>query len=200
MESTVESIRFVIATFLKNLGQFFSPKVTPGEKVLTTDEIAINAALCMLVGITLQDKFISGLEASNSDWFDRGLQQAVFWVFLFLLVGLMLLAMGVKKVGPVGLRAVFITVPIAFLFGTYAASLGHFVKLVIESVPGMKAQVLPQYCNIAVQCAIVVRYFPGELRASGQVGKWQSRAVTAILFAVILAVDIAVIWSRKWGA
>jgi len=199
IESSVDATKFVASSFLINLGRFFRKGAEDDGATPSIEDIAINATVCMLVGITLQDTFISRINPSESNWFDRGVNQMVFWILIYLIMRALLALLRVPDGAAVSLRAVFITIPIAFLFGAYASSVGFFLKTTLEKFSLGVYQAAPNLAHMLVQLVIIFLYFAREARAGGDIAPWKSRLSMVTVFIFVLLVDSAVIWPNYWG-
>ena len=103
------------------------------------DHVVTGALIYLVLGVTLQDSFISGLKIDQISWLDRALGQIIFWIT----VGLLVFALVRVLTGISDSRAflvAFKVMPIAFLCGAYAASLGFFLNSRAATAQGARLQ------------------------------------------------------------
>lgn len=156
------------------------------------DHVVTGALIYLVLGVTLQDSFISGLKIDQISWLDRALGQIIFWIT----VGLLIYALVRILSGIADSRAFLIAfkvMPIAFLCGAYAASLGFFANYVLQlfETPVFN---LPHLFHIIVQLLIIAAYMPRELRAYYGRGPGFAFFVTGIVFLFVLLVDFIVVF------
>jgi hypothetical protein len=173
---------------------FFRVDRTIDEPDWAYGQIATSALLYLVIGVTLQDSYISGLKIDQISWLDRALGQTIFWVSTALFVQLLGKLIGARKGGAI--QAVFAVVPMAFLCGCYAASIGYFIGYVARIIAynayasDTRFTPLASWFNLAAQLFIVARYMPRELRLRCLQTPAQSRATGALVLLFVLFVDL----------
>ncbi|RJG54822.1 hypothetical protein D0Z70_10615 [Sphingobium terrigena] len=157
-------------------------------------QIVTSAVLYLVIGVTLQDSYISGLKIDQIGWLDRALGQIVFWVSTALFVQLLANLIGAKRGG--AMLVALAVVPMAFLCGAYAASIGYFVSYTARTVAynfygsDERFTTLANWFNLATQLFIIGRYMPRELRSRCLQTPRQSCATVAFALLFILFVDL----------
>jgi hypothetical protein len=170
---------------------------TSGRIVLSDGETLYQhtisgAILFLVVGVTLQDSIISGIQIGEISWLDRALVQILFWVTSTLILYILLRLFGDAKGGAA--LVIFRVMPIAFLCGAYASALGAFARLALRM---MNVDfLLPHLFHIVVQLSIIAVYMPRELRNHADQKRTASRAVTAAIFVFVLSVDLIVVFGQ----
>lgn len=177
----------------KAFAAFFGRRGPAGEEAAPTfDHVTSGAIIYLIIGVTLQDSFISGMKIEDISWLDRALGQLVFWVSIALIVQALVRLLG-SGPGSGGITATFRVMPIAFLCGAYAASVGfflnHVLRMVATPIPN-----LPHLFHIVTQIAIIGAYMPAELRARVRLGTGSSRLVAGITMLIVLLVDMIVVF------
>jgi len=173
---------------------FFGADRAIGKADLDYSQIATSALLYLVIGVTLQDSYISGLKINQISWLDRALGQIVFWVSTALFVHLFVKLIGAKKGG--AMLAALAVMPMAFLCGAYAASIGYFIGYVARIVAynvyasDERFTTIANWFNLAAQLFIIARYMPRELRLRCLQTPVQSRVTGALVLLVVLFVDL----------
>ena len=181
--------------YTRSFVDFFRGGEIPlGEGETPYQHIVSGALIYLVIGVTLQDSFISGIRIDNISWLDRALVQIVFWITIALVLQLLL-----RIFAGVGTGAALVTLrvmPIAFLAGAYAAALGAFTALGLRLVHVEFP--LPHVFHIVVQLIVIALYMPRELRVHSAQGRIGSRCLTALVFAIVLFVDFIVVFGSAF--
>lgn len=180
----------------KSFAAFFRPGAYGlTEQDFTFEHVLTGAVIYGAIGVTLQDSFISGVSVKEISWLDRALGQIVFWITItFLIVLLNRLFNSACRTG--SLLTTLRVMPIAFLCGAYAASLGFFIRQLLRFSPATDIGTLPHLLNIIAQLSIIALFMPRELRAFCKQGLWTSRFTTAVVFLFVLMVDLVVVYGH----
>lgn len=160
-------------------------------------QLATSALFCLVIGVTLQVSYISGLKINEISWLDRALGQIVFWLSIGLFAHMLVRLVGGRRDGS-ALQAVFAVMPVAFLCGAYAASIGYFIGYVTRIVAytafdsDQQFLMLPNWFNLAAQLTVLARYMPRELRIRCFSSRGESRLVSLSVLFLVLIIDLVV--------
>jgi hypothetical protein len=152
------------------------------------------ALIYLVLGVTLQDSFISGIKIEDISWLDRALVQLVFWVTIGLVLHLLIWLFGKGRSGA-GLVALRV-MPIAYLTAAYASVLGAFAAFALRFL-GVQIPV-PHVFHILVQVAMIAIYMPRELRVHAGQTKLSSRLFSGVIFVIVLLVDFVVVFGSAF--
>jgi len=159
-------------------------------------DVTVASIIYLIVGVTLQDKFISGLDIKNISWWDRAVLELVFWVSLGLVA--MLTGRIFRSFSDTAeFISVFRVVPVAFVCGAYAASLAKGIVYLL-SILLFEFPALPHLLDMFASSVIVLRYLPSELRTRAQCKIGQSRTIAGVIFIVVLATDLTFVYSTAF--
>ncbi len=180
--------------FAGNISTFFSRYDGDPENKISADNVMASAIICLVIGVTFQDRFISGKGFEDIIWFDRAITQIIFWFTLALLASFLLM-IGRKNVPrEQAFYAAFQVLPISFMCGAYGASLAHFFLFLSDWAGAGPLTGLPALTHVAVQLVIVALFFARELKIAGEQNRLRRMVTTFVIFSAILIVDLVVIY------
>ena len=193
LEQAVGLAKNYAEKYTRSFVDFFGDgKLALAEGESPYQHIVAGAVIYLVLGVTLQDSFIVGLPIAEISWLDRALVQLVFWITIALILHLLIRLFTKARAGAV--LAAFRVLPIAYLAGAYASALGIFAAfglgLLNVTIP------LPHVFHIIVQLALIALYLPRELRTYAAQRRVASRCLTALIFVVVLLVDLVVVFQR----
>jgi hypothetical protein len=169
----------------------FFYRQTPKPEFATYEHVATGALIYLVIGVTLQSSFIGGMKVEDISWLDRAVTQLVFWVTVGFIVHV-----ASRTFQPLpnrnGFLVTFRVMPVAFLCGAYASSIGFFVNYLLKFTKHDFSTV-PHFFHMVVQLSVIARYMPREIREHCSQSVLASRVVTAFVVLFVLAVDLIVV-------
>ncbi|MBA2935351.1 hypothetical protein HZF05_14790 [Sphingomonas sp. CGMCC 1.13654] len=157
----------------------------------TFEQVFTGGLIYLILGVTLQDRFISDIRSADIQWIDRALVEAVFWVTIGILVEITLRLMRATR--DHGLLVTFRVMPIAFLCGAYAGALGYLFCRGLAFF-NLEFRYLPPIVNMSAQLTIIAAYMPAKFRRYCGLQKGKSISAAAVVFLTCLVVDSVVVF------
>lgn len=170
---------------------FFKAEDSDPEYI-TYEHVVTGALIYLVVGVTLQNSFIGGMKFAEISWLDWAVTQLVFWVTIGFIVHLASRLLP-PKCDSNGFLVTFRVMPVAFLSGAYASSLGFCVNYLLR-YGEWDFRTVPHFFHMVVQVAVICTYMPREIRQHCFESRGSSRLITALVVVFVLSVDLVVVF------
>ncbi|HEX8061873.1 MAG TPA: hypothetical protein VF535_01515 [Allosphingosinicella sp.] len=177
----------------RSFADFFGAK-TPDPEFTTYEHVTTGALIYLVVGVTLQNSFIGGMKFADISWLDWAVTQLVFWVTIGFIVHLASRLLP-PKCPSNGFLVTFRVMPVAFLCGAYASSLGFCVNYLLK-FGEWDFNTVPHFFHMIVQVMIICLYMPRDIRHHCFESKNSSRLITSLVVIFVLSVDLVVVFGN----
>lgn len=207
-----DSVKFIevylrdYASYLLNLFQ-----MREARSASTTDldaKLATYGLISVVLGVLLQETFISGRAFTAIDFPHRITIELCFWMALTLVTYLLLSVMRVSFDLSISLNVVLRTLPLAFLVGSFGAFIAYNLSWYVEyshalGVAGatgsyvnydFRAQKDASVADGALQFVLIAVYFPYSLSLAVEGKRVRAWIVGITIVLIVAAVDFCVIF------
>lgn len=160
------------------------------------EQIIVGGLIYLILGVTIQDSILRRIKIDDITWFERALVQIIFWITIGLLLHITLRMLKSSKNGQ-ELVVNFRVMPVAFLAGCYASSLGVALTTALNFW-SIQFPALPSIFHIVTQISILILFLPKKLQVATDCGIMVSIIASGIVVIAVCFVDLFVVFGSAF--
>jgi hypothetical protein len=193
----------IAKNYAKGFGQhfadFFVGGGTRARLDKSSDDVLIHAVFCLVLGVLLQDRYLSLKQYADINFMDRAIGQIIFWTTIFLIVHVLISVTGGKRPPKLAFMTVFTVFPISFMTAAYVTALTYFSGFLVRALGGYWSPYFLVWAFTMTQSAIILIYLPRELARHGETGRTRRWVVSLVIMTLVLIIDFAVAYAPLIG-
>lgn len=182
---------------------FFEPRakrVSAEGGAESSDNVAVYALFSLLIGVTLQDRFMSLKAYAEINFIDRSVGQIVFWFTMCLVTHFCLRVGAAERPMRVSFMAILTVFPISFVVASYVATLVHFAGFVVRLYGGYWSAYFLVWAFMLAQTLMLMLYLPRELERHGERRPRSRLAAAVVVVCIVIMIDLLVAYGPMLSA